>query len=362
MGRARAAKPWPDARCDAPLPPLREPVTGKPRLDVAEILRGKHILLIGTTGFVGKVALSMLLHRYPDVGRVYCLVRPGAGNTADERFFKKVATSARRSIRCATCTATATRRSCASKIVALAGDIGRPLLQLHRRAVRRASAGRRRSSTAPAWCRSRRRSRARCASTRSARRTCSTSRASSARGSCHVSTCYVAGQRDGEVWEDEPVVGYFPRSKAIARDCGRRRRRCSIATSIPPPRSPTARRSSIRRASGRTTASTSRSSASRAREALRDAAPRSRRRERSQDRRRARAQDLDERRADQARHGARARTGAGPTRTRTRSRSASRSSSADRTVASTIVRPAIVESACAIRSRAGTRASTRPRR
>src|SRR5262249_2641538 len=30
----------------------------------------------------------------------------------------------------------------------------------------------------------------------------------------HVSTCYVAGERDGEVWEDEPIVGYFPRSIA----------------------------------------------------------------------------------------------------------------------------------------------------
>src|SRR3569832_294286 len=28
---------------------------------------------------------------------------------------------------------------------------------------------------------------------------------------CHVSTCYVAGRRDGDVWEDAPIVGYFPR-------------------------------------------------------------------------------------------------------------------------------------------------------
>src|SRR5205807_680547 len=78
---------------NAPLPALREPATGKPRLDVTAIFRGKNLMLIGSTGFVGKVALSMLLHRYPDVGRVYCLVRPGAGNTADERFYKKVASS-----------------------------------------------------------------------------------------------------------------------------------------------------------------------------------------------------------------------------------------------------------------------------
>ncbi len=37
----------------------------------------------------------------------------------------------------------------------------------------------------------------------------------------HVSTCFVAGQREGDVWEDEPVVGYFPRSESVARDAER---------------------------------------------------------------------------------------------------------------------------------------------
>src|ERR1700729_389256 len=124
-GLHASGKPWPDGLHVA-LQQLREPVTGKPRLDVGEILRGKRILLIGTTGFVGKVALSMLLHSYPDIGRVYCLVRPGAGNTADERFFRKVATSEVfdpvRAVHGAGYDA-----FMRSKIVAVAGDIGRPL-------------------------------------------------------------------------------------------------------------------------------------------------------------------------------------------------------------------------------------------
>ena len=33
-------------------------------LDVTRVLTGKHLLFVGGTGFVGKVALSMLLHRY----------------------------------------------------------------------------------------------------------------------------------------------------------------------------------------------------------------------------------------------------------------------------------------------------------
>ena len=31
----------------------------------------------------------------------------------------------------------------------------------------------------------------------------------------HTSTCFVAGNRSGEVWEDEPLVGYFPRWREL---------------------------------------------------------------------------------------------------------------------------------------------------
>jgi 1-acyl-sn-glycerol-3-phosphate acyltransferase len=38
--------------------------------------RGKHLLLTGTTGFVGKVLLEAILRTLPEVGRVYVLIRP----------------------------------------------------------------------------------------------------------------------------------------------------------------------------------------------------------------------------------------------------------------------------------------------
>src|SRR4051812_32640287 len=125
-GEHATIRPWPDAKQHEPLPPLRAPVTGKPRIDVGATLAGKNILLIGTTGFVGKVALSMLLHRYPDVAKVFVLVRPGAGNTADERFYKKVAPvevfDPLRDVH-----GDQFEPFMRSKIVALPGDIGRPL-------------------------------------------------------------------------------------------------------------------------------------------------------------------------------------------------------------------------------------------
>jgi long-chain acyl-CoA synthetase len=218
FGSGSRTPPWPDAR-RAPLPPLRAPVTGKPRLDVAELLRGKHILLIGSTGFVGKVALSMLLHRYPDVGRVYCLVRPGAGNTADERFYKKVATSEAfdplRQVH-----GEGYEAFLRSKIAAIPGDIGRPLCnfteeqlaELERAGGLHAiinSAGL--VSFAPSLESALR------INAMGAKHVLDLARRTGAR-LVHVSTCYVAGRRDGDVWEDEPVVGYFPRSSAIGND------------------------------------------------------------------------------------------------------------------------------------------------
>jgi long-chain acyl-CoA synthetase len=209
-----ATKPWPDS-LEVPLPGLRAPVTGKPRLDVGEILRGKRILLIGTTGFVGKVCLSMLLHRYPDIGRVYCLVRPGAGNTADERFFRKVATSeAFDPVRAVH--GDGYDAFMHEKIVAVAGDIGRPLCNFTEEMCAEVqvdvilnSAGL--VSFAPSLESAIR------INSLGAKNVLDLARKLGAK-LVHVSTCFVAGQREGDVWEDEPIVGYFPRSESISRD------------------------------------------------------------------------------------------------------------------------------------------------
>ena len=51
------------------------------------------IVLYGATGFVGKVLLSMLLDRFPKVGRVYVMVRRGTGTDSESRFWNNVVTS-----------------------------------------------------------------------------------------------------------------------------------------------------------------------------------------------------------------------------------------------------------------------------
>lgn len=60
------------------------------RLSVREALRGKNILLIGATGFIGKVWLANLLTDLPEVGRVYLLVRPNRGANGLQRFQRMV--------------------------------------------------------------------------------------------------------------------------------------------------------------------------------------------------------------------------------------------------------------------------------
>ena len=62
-------------------------------LSVRGSLAGKKILLIGGTGFIGKVWLANLLTDLPDIGKISVLVRRNRSTTSLERFQKMVETS-----------------------------------------------------------------------------------------------------------------------------------------------------------------------------------------------------------------------------------------------------------------------------
>src|ERR1041385_9566206 len=55
-----------------------------------EIFNGRKIFLIGGTGFLGKVTLSMLLHRFPSIGRVCVTVRARSQEESEARFWNNV--------------------------------------------------------------------------------------------------------------------------------------------------------------------------------------------------------------------------------------------------------------------------------
>jgi len=81
--------------------PAERPKAGDPRalvtfdgkaqsspLLVRKTLEGKNILLIGVTGFIGKVWLAQLLSEVPQIGKIYLLIRRQRTTTAQRRFEK----------------------------------------------------------------------------------------------------------------------------------------------------------------------------------------------------------------------------------------------------------------------------------
>jgi thioester reductase-like protein len=59
-------------------------------VSVRKAMAGKHVLLIGVTGFIGKVWLANTLMDLPEIGRIYLLIRRQKSNPALKRFEKMV--------------------------------------------------------------------------------------------------------------------------------------------------------------------------------------------------------------------------------------------------------------------------------
>ncbi|MFZ0563114.1 MAG: SDR family oxidoreductase [Terriglobales bacterium] len=58
------------------------------RFSVREALAGKRVMLIGVTGFIGKVWLANTLMDLPEIGKLYLLIRRQKSNPAQKRFEK----------------------------------------------------------------------------------------------------------------------------------------------------------------------------------------------------------------------------------------------------------------------------------
>src|SRR4030095_13866982 len=63
------------------------------KLSPTEIYNGRNLFVIGSTGFLGKVTLRMLLHRFPNVGKVYVTVRARSQEESETRFWNSVITA-----------------------------------------------------------------------------------------------------------------------------------------------------------------------------------------------------------------------------------------------------------------------------
>ncbi|MBX3191041.1 MAG: AMP-binding protein [Labilithrix sp.] len=69
------------------------PASPIPTLDVRTQFEGARLLILGGTGFLGKIFWVLMLARYPSVGRIYLLVRKSKTLTSEQRFWKEIATS-----------------------------------------------------------------------------------------------------------------------------------------------------------------------------------------------------------------------------------------------------------------------------
>ena len=190
----------------------RLPPTG-PVLSPSEIYRGRNVFILGSTGFVGKVLLSMLLHRFPDIARAFVMVRRGSGTSSEARFWTSVVTSpAFDPLREKFGGASGLTEFLQSKITVVDGDITEKNLGLAEDEAERIgkqidvlinSSGRV-TFNPPLESALR-------TNVEGTRNVLAFARRMRRPALIHTSTCFVAGNRSGEVWEDEDLPGYFPR-------------------------------------------------------------------------------------------------------------------------------------------------------
>ena len=185
------------------------------KLSPTKIFKGKKIFFIGGTGFVGKVTLSMLLNNFPDVGKVYATVRARDARESEIRFWTSIVTSP---------TFDPLREKYGdgfedfirSKVVPVNGDVGDEFLGMDETQAQKIMQdtdiiinGAGNVTFNPPL--------------ESALRTnvvgsnniLQLARMMKRPALVHVSTCFVAGKRSGTIWENEPVVGYFPRKEEL---------------------------------------------------------------------------------------------------------------------------------------------------
>ncbi|HYK20172.1 MAG TPA: SDR family oxidoreductase, partial [Pyrinomonadaceae bacterium] len=183
------------------------------RLSPTEIYKDRKIFLIGSTGFLGKVTLSMLLHRFPNVGKIYLTVRARSQEESENRFWNNIITSPpfdplRERY------GSALEGFVNDKVVVQGGDIAETNFGYSEDEAQAIaedidviinSAG---NVTFNPTLESGLRT-----NVVGTQNVIAFARRMKRPALVHVSTCFVAGNRSGAVWESEPVIGYFPRRR-----------------------------------------------------------------------------------------------------------------------------------------------------
>ena len=185
------------------------------KLSPTEIYRDRNIFLIGSTGFIGKVTLSMLLHRFPNIGKIYITVRARSQEESEARFWNNIITAPpfdplRERY------GSALEGFIRDKVVVKGGDIAETNFGYTEEEAQSIaddvdvilnSAG---NVTFNPTLESALRT-----NVVGTQNVIAFARRMKRPALVHVSTCFVAGNRSGAVWESDPVLGYFPRKKEL---------------------------------------------------------------------------------------------------------------------------------------------------
>ena len=187
-------------------------------LDVSRVVEGSRLVVLGGTGFLGKVFWSMLLHEFPELGKIFLVVRPKSGGTPEARFWSEVATSdALEPIRAQH--GAAFEAFLRDKVQPIDGDMGRPLCGLDPALVHELR------GTIDAVVNvagivdfNPPLDEALHANAFGAQNLVTLARALGDAPVFHTSTCYVAGRRSELVHEDHPSAIPFPRAAELGAE------------------------------------------------------------------------------------------------------------------------------------------------
>ena len=183
----------------------------RPRIHLGEAFAGRGILLLGGTGFLGKVCLGMLLGYFPEIRRIYLMVR-AAGEAESRARFDDLMRNSPAFAPLREARGPGFTDFLAEKVVVLGGDITRDDLGYSEERAREVAddidlvlnCSGRVTFNPPLEA-------AISTNVHGTRNTIAFARRMKRPALVHISTCFVAGNRAGEIREDEPLIGYFPR-------------------------------------------------------------------------------------------------------------------------------------------------------
>jgi long-chain acyl-CoA synthetase len=180
-------------------------------LDPRKCFEGRSLFLLGGTGFLGKVCLSMLLDRFPGIGWVYLMVRASTDAESENRFWESIVPSpALDPLRHRY--GKGLSKLLREKVRIVGGDITHDGLGLAEPVARKIAeeidlllnCSGRVTFNPPLEA-------ALKTNVTGTLNTLAFAKRMRRPALVHVSTCFVAGNRSGEISENEPLIGYFPR-------------------------------------------------------------------------------------------------------------------------------------------------------